>query len=335
VRILCESRIAASAIDRLEATPDVTLEMLPVHDRVWSVPDALVSGAELLLCRWPPRNLRRIADLKVLHLCTVGYEHLRPLQLGDCALRICNARGVFDTGIAEWNLAMMINLARDVRQLVRNQEQAHWERGPRFQQEMRERVVGVWGYGGIGRETARLAKAFGMIVHVLTRSGIRPRANAYLLPGTGDPEGRLPDKAFTAGHEREFLSTLDFLVLALPLTQQSTGLIGEMELRALPRTAFLLNPARGPIVQEKALLRALEENWIAGAALDAHHAYPLPPKHPLWQMPNVIVTPHISGADSTPAFSARMGELLVQNVARYLRGQPLLNEISPEELREA
>src|SRR5205823_8229312 len=141
-----------------------------------------------------------------------GYEHLRGRGFADKPLRICNARGIFDTAIGEWNLAMMVNLARDLRGLVRNQEQARWDKADRFQQEVRGRVVGLWGYGGIGRETARLAKALGMTVHVLSRSGVGPRRDTYVQPGTGDPDGVLPDRVFTTGQEKAFLTDLDFLV---------------------------------------------------------------------------------------------------------------------------
>src|SRR5262249_58632761 len=128
---------------------------------------------------------------------------------------------------------------------------------------------------------------------------------------------------------------LDFLVLALPQTKQSTGMVGGEQLRALPRSAFVLNPARGPIIQETALLEALQEGWIAGAALDTHFAYPLPPEHPLWRFPNVILTPHISGADHSRLFPARIADLFTQDVIRYRQGQPLLNELTPQEWREA
>jgi len=170
--------------------------------------------------------------------------------------------------------------------------------------------LGLWGYGGIGRETARIAKAFGMTVHVQTRSGVKPRARVFVQPGPGDPEGILPDRVFVAGQEREFLSGLDFLVLALPHTRASEGMIGEAELKTLPRSAFILNPARGPIIQEKPMIQALREHWIAGAALDTHFAYPLPADHPLWRFPNVILTPHISGADKSPNFPDRIADLL-------------------------
>jgi phosphoglycerate dehydrogenase-like enzyme len=335
LRIVSDVPLEVPALARLRALPRVAWELLPFHKAEWDIPCELLRHSHVLLCKLPPRNFADMPDLKIMQITTVGYEHLRHLGLADRPLRVCNARGVFDSAIAEWNLAMMVNLMRDLRGMIRNQEQAVWERAPQYQQEIRGRVVGLWGYGGIGRETARLAKAFGLTVHVQTRSGAGPRGNAYTPPGTGDPEGVLPDRVFTSGRELEFLAGLDFLILALPHTTQSTSMVGERELRALPRTAFLLNPARGPIIQEQALLTALHEGWIAGAALDTHFAYPLPPEHPLWRFPNVILTPHISGADHSRHFLARIGDLFVQNVERLLNGQPLLNELTAREWREA
>ncbi len=334
VRILSEVPLDAAAVGRLEALPGVTVQQIPSHEGRWDLPEELLRGPEVLLCKFPPGNLDGMADLKVVQIGTVGYEHLRTWHLADRPLRVCNARGVFDTAIAEWNLAMMINLVRDLPAMLRNQDRAHWERADRFEQEIRGKVVGLWGYGGIGRETARLARAFGLTVRVMTRTGVKPRHDAYAQPGTGDPDGVLPDRVFVLGQERDFLAGLDFLVLALPRTRQSTGMVGEAELRALPPSAFLLNPARGPIVQEAALVRALEEGWIAGAALDTHYAYPLPAEHPLWRLANVILTPHISGADKSRDFPARIADLFTQNVMRYREGKPLLNEITAREWRE-
>jgi phosphoglycerate dehydrogenase-like enzyme len=323
-----------AARQRLEALPGVRLHIAPAHHGK-ELPAELLRGKHVLLCKKPPANFDDFTDLDFLHIATVGYEHLRDLRLADRHLRVCNARGIFDTAIGEWNLAMMVNLTRDLRAMIRNQDAAVWDRTDRYQEEVRGRVVGVWGYGGIGRETARVARLFGMTVHVMTRSGVGPRRDTYCEAGTGDPEGRLPNRVFTAGQEMEFLAGLDFLILALPHTQTSTGMVGERELRALPRTAFLLNPARGPIVQEQPLIQALREGRIAGAALDTHFSYPLPPEHPLWRMPNVILTPHISGADHSRNFSPRIGALFVENVERYLSGRPLLNLLTAAELREA
>ena len=117
-----------------------------------------------------------------------------------------------------------------------------------------------------------------------------------------------------------------------PLTPETEGMVGTAELQALPRRAFLLNPARGPLVQEEALLQALREGWLAGAALDTHYQYPLPPEHPLWGLKNVILTPHISGSSASPFFRQRIWDLFTQNMERCSSNRELLNELTPAQL---
>lgn len=294
---------------------------------------ALIGDAEALFCSFPPANLADMRVLRWIQIASTGYTQLYGLDLPARHIQATNARGCFDVPIAEWNVAMMVNLLRDLRLMIRNQDGAVWDRSARFQRELRGLTVGLWGYGGIGRETARLARQFGLRVHVLTRNGkTGPRGDVYAVPGTGDPDGTLPDRVFGAGEEAAFLAGLDFLIMALPLTSATEGLLGEKELQALPRHAFVLNPARGPIIKEKALLRALDEGWIAGAALDTHYHYPMPPEHPLWKHPNVIFTPHISGSSLSPRFNDRLWDIFQQNVGRFRRGAPLLNALTPFQL---
>lgn len=333
-RVLLEVALDTASLQNLRDLPAVSVHVVPAYADRWEVPGDLLD-CQVMLCKHPPGNLERMTQLKLMQIATVGFEHLRHYHLADKPLRVCNARGIFDTAIAEWCVAMMINLRRDQYGMFRNQLQAHYERHDRFQQEIRGLTIGLWGYGGIGRETARVAKALGMKVHVLTRSGVKRRVNTYLQPNTGDPEGVLPDRAFLDVDRATFLAGLDFLILSLPRTRQSDGMVGAVELRTLPKTAFVLNPARGPIIQEAALIQALREQWIAGAALDTHYAYPLPPQHPLWKLPNVLLSPHISGADKSQHYPARIGDLFLSNLLRFLKGQPLLNELTAEEFREA
>jgi phosphoglycerate dehydrogenase-like enzyme len=333
--LLLDIPLPPAALDRLAAIPGLAVHPIPPVDPPRAFPTDLLRAASFLFTKNPPTNFADAGSLQLLQLATVGYEHWREHRLQDRGIRICNARGVFDTAIAEWNVAMMIALRRDLPAMQRNQQASQWVREPRFALEVRNKVVGLWGYGGIGRETARLSRALGMTVHVLTRSPIRPRQNTYTQPGTGDPDGSLPHRLFRPEEERDFLAGLDFLILALPHTQASRGLIGPDQLRTLKPSAFLLNPARGPIVQEAALVQALREGWIAGAALDTHYVYPLPTEHPLWTLPNVILTPHISGSDRSDEYPGRIADLLTQNVERFLAGQPLLNELTRAELDEA
>ena len=142
----------------------------------------------------------------------------------------------------------------------------------------------------------------------------------------------MPDMVFSPGDEKDFLSELDFLVLSMPLTKMTKGIITEEYLKMLPSSGFVLNPARGPLIKEDALLKALDENWIAGAALDTHYYYPMPPEHPLWKYPNVIMTPHISGSTLSPYFLERLWDLFLQNVERYVKNQTLLNQLTASQL---
>jgi phosphoglycerate dehydrogenase-like enzyme len=333
-RILVDFPTLPDTLEQLRTIPDVQVDVVadPGMSGPLTLPAARLADVELLLCTFPPKNLEDMPDLRFIQISSSGYTQLFGLGLVEKGVRASNARGVFDVPIAEWNLAMMINLHRDLRRMIRNQEAGNWEKDDRFQRSVRGKVVGFWGYGGIARETARQAKALGMTVHTLTRSGVHPRTDIYCKPGTGDPQGVLPDRVFSPAETETFLSGLDFLVLSLPLTKATEGLLGEAELRALQPTAFLLNPARGPIVQEAALIRALTEDWFAGAALDTHYHYPMPPDHPLWSMPNVIMTPHISGSSGGDYYLPAIWDIFIQNVNRYRQGQPLLNELSAKEL---
>jgi phosphoglycerate dehydrogenase-like enzyme len=330
--ILIDMPVEAAALERLGSIPGLKVLRIEPKEESRPLPADLIGDVHILFCTFPPENISEMKCLELIQISTAGYSQLYNLQLAEKGVRACNALGIYDVPIAEWNLAMMVNLARDLRGMIRNQEAQIWDRPAIFQQEIRGWTVGIWGYGGIGRETARLAKALGMIVHVRSRKGIGRRTNTYHVPGVGDPEGVLPDRVFLAGQELEFLTNLDFLTLATPLTRTTEGMVGERELRALPRTAFVLNPARGPLIKEEALLKALREDWIAGAALDTHYYYPMPADHPLWRFPNVILTPHISGSNLSPHTLERSWDIFVQNVERYTSGRTLLNELTPTQL---
>ena len=289
---------------------------------------------DVLFCSFLPTNHETMTRLKLVQLNSAGYTQLLGLDLPARGVRACNASGVLDPAIAEWNIAMMINLTRDLRQMIRNQDRGTWERQSRYESEIRGSTVGIWGYGGLGRQTARLAKVMGQTVWVLTRNGANLRPNTFVVHGTGDVEGKLPERVFTIEQKDEFLSGLDFLILAMPQNSKTEGIVGEHELRVLPDHAFLLNPARGRLVQIDPLLSALDERWIAGAALDTHCQYPMPADHPLWSKPNVIMTPHISGSTRGKHYLPRVWSILTENIDRWLAGEPLLNELSQRQLCE-
>ncbi len=325
-KILVDVPVHSPGMKTLKGIPGVTVEVCdPITEERVTRPKSTLVDKEILFCAAPPENLDDMVSLQWIQIASSGFESLIPLDLPARGIQASNARGVYDIPIAEWCLSMMINLTRDLPQLYRNQQTGHWDRDARFQSEIRGRTVGFWGYGGLARETARFAKTLGLRVHALTRNPNLSQSNLYRVEGTGDPEGTLPDKVLGTEDKKIFLESLDYLVLGLPLNDQTRGIVTAEDLRSLPKSAFVLNPARGPLIQEEALLEALRNGWIAGAALDTHYHYPMPQDHPLWAFPNVIMTPHISGSTKGTRFPERIWDLFVQNVIRYNAGDPVLN----------
>jgi phosphoglycerate dehydrogenase-like enzyme len=334
MKVLIDMPHYAPGIKALNEVPGISvMQVVQPQEKVRALPVELIKDCDVLFCTFPPSNHDQMQQLKMIQISSAGYTQLIGKGFDTRNIKACNALGVFDVPIAEWNIAMMINLARDMRTMLHNQDEKIWDRSARFQHEIRGAVVGIWGYGGIGRETARLAKALGLKVHVLTRTPVGKREHTYCVAGTGDPDGVLPDRCFLLHEKEAFLQGLDFLILAMPHTPENEGIIGEDELRLLGPHAFLLNPARGPLVKEQALINALKQGQIKGAALDTHYHYPMPPDHPLWSMPNVIFTPHISGSSASPNFLQRVYEILAMNSRNLQTGRPLLNELHPDKLK--
>jgi phosphoglycerate dehydrogenase-like enzyme len=178
---------------------------------------------------------------------------------------------------------------------------------------LRGQTVGILGLGVIGKEIARLCNAFGMRVLGIHRSFQADEKIANV------------DAIYTLEQLPQLLAESDFLVIAMPLTQETKGMIGEKELRSMKATSCLINVARGAIVDEGVLIRALEEKWIAGAGLDVFITEPLPPDSRFYALPNVIYSPHISG--EMPDYDLRATEVFCENLKRYIQGEPFLHEV--------
>jgi phosphoglycerate dehydrogenase-like enzyme len=178
---------------------------------------------------------------------------------------------------------------------------------------LHSKTVGVVGLGSIGQEVARLAKSFGMKV-IATRRSVSEVTQTKTVDVTL-PHTRL----------HQLLSESDFVVLTVPLTAETTKLIGEQELHTMKSSAYLINVARGGVVDEGILIRALEDGWIAGAGLDVFATEPLPAESPLWELPNVIFTPHVTG--DMADYNAQATAVFCENLPRYLGGEELLNVV--------
>ncbi len=243
------------------------------------------------------------------------HEILKP-QVIDSDIVVTNARGVHGSVVAEHVMAQLFALAKRLpsamryqRQHVWAQEQL-WNESPR-PQELSGSTLGLLGFGSIGREVARRALALGMRVIAVREHPSAP----------GDPASR---DCVTVGADRldDVLQQSDFLVLALPLTSATRGLINAQRLSIMKPKAYIINVGRGPLLDDAALLSALREHRLAGAALDVFAQEPLPQDSPYWDLPNVLITPH--SAALTDKLWPRHYELLRENIGRYLSGRPLL-----------
>jgi phosphoglycerate dehydrogenase-like enzyme len=190
--------------------------------------------------------------------------------------------------------------------------------------EVRGATLGIIGYGSIGRELARIAKtAFAMTVLACKRDPSRRADDGYALPGTGDPEGRLPDAWFAPAELAELLRRSDVVVNAAPLTPETERMIDAAALATMKPSAYFINVGRGASVDEAALAHALRDKRIAGAAVDVFAQEPPPSSHPLYDVENVIVSPHVSGF--LPSYDDKCADLFAENLRRFLSGQRLLN----------
>ena len=273
--------------------------------------------AEVVL-RWglSEAGLRHVLDaapgLRWLHSVSAGIESLPLADLHRRGITVTNAAGVFAIPIAEWVMLAMLMLVKRAHPMHDAQRDGRWGSEMRLG-ELMDKTLLVLGAGGIGREVARRAVSFGMHVWGANRSGRPVEPFERVVGGDG---------------WRELLPDADFVVVTLPLTAATNALIGARELSLMKHGASLINVGRGATIDEAALLAALGRGELGGAAIDAWTEEPLPPNHPAWTTPNLIVWPHHSG--DSPENSRRGLDLFVQNVERFTKGQDLINIVDPE-----
>ncbi len=277
----------------------------------WTIipPDAIrpevLAQAEVMVCGHFARDwLPHCRRLRWIQFLGAGIEGSLSPELRASDIILTNASGVHAIPIAEHVFGMMLMFARGLHRCVRQQGQAEWNRDG-FREQVRElhgATLGVVGLGAIGAAVAERGKAFGMRV-------LATRRHPQQRPGYVDvllPPSQLP----------ELLRESEYVVLCVPLTRETRHLIGEAELRQMRRDAVLINISRGAVVDQPALIRALQEGWIAGAGLDVFDPEPLPTDSPLWHLPNVIISPHVSGV--TPHYGVRAAEIFLRNLHAFL-----------------
>lgn len=292
-----------------KAAPDMQLVVTPDPDEMKSV----LTDVEIAAALVPARLLVQAPRLRWFQAWGAGVDgilsHPGAIE-GDFILT--STSGMHSVQMTEHIFAFLLAFARRLPDAVRAQTERTWrhmENAEVF--ELAGKTLLLIGLGAIGRRTAQVAAALGLRV-----VGVRRTAS-----------GPVPDVARVAGIARlsELFPEADFVVLLAPLTPETRHLIGAQELRLMKRDAYLINMGRGGLVDEKALIRALREGWIAGAGLDVFEREPLPPESPLWDAPNLIITGHYGGV--TPAYDDRAFEIFLENLHRYRAGQPLRNVV--------
>jgi D-2-hydroxyacid dehydrogenase (NADP+) len=293
--------------------PAMRVVHLPDYDRLpQELPDTDVFIGALLR----PEQFQLARKLKWIHSTAAGVSQLMYPELQNSGVILTNPSGIFSPPMAEHTMGLMIALARNFPDSVRYQQRAQWAQNEVSSQpgpltELNGQLLLIVGFGSIGRELARRARAFDMRVWGVTRSGKGDATHA--------------EKILPVAHLDDALSQADYIVIAAPDTHETQRLIGEIQIAKMKPGARLINVGRGSLLDEAALVRALETGALSGAALDVTSTEPLPPDSPLWKAPNLFITPHTSGVSDR--LWQKETDLLMDLLERWFDGRDLFNVV--------
>ena len=323
---ILSARYRARDLERIRAAaPGARLVTVSIE----GLADGPLDDVEVMLRGWLnsdafDRLLARAPRLAWVHSATSGVERALTPASRERGLIVTNARGVFSRPIAEYVLMMILAVSRRLPQLLELQRERTWQ--PLEGSELRDVTVGIVGLGSIGRAVGALATAFGCRV-----IAVRRRPDSVIEPSREGDDISFGEAMFdrVGGPETlpELLGESDFIVLAAPLTAETEDMINADTLAMVKPGAWLINVARGRLIDERALLRALRDGPLGGAVLDTFREEPLPALSSFYELPNVIVTPHT--AWSSGRVLDRSVELFCDNLRRFANGEPLLNVVDP------
>jgi phosphoglycerate dehydrogenase-like enzyme len=293
--------------------PEMRVVHLPDYDKL---PEELPDTDIFVGYSLRAKQLKDAKKLKWLHSTAAGVAQLMYPELRDSGILVTNPSGVFSVPMAEHTMGLLLALARNFPDSVRQQDLARWSQQqlwdkPQHLTELNGQVLLIVGYGSIGRELAKRARAFEMRVWGVTRSGEGDRAHV--------------EKIFPVARLKDALPESDYVVISAPETAETKHLIGAPEIAKMKRTARLINVGRGSLLDEEALIRALESGALGGAALDVAQTEPLPADSPLWKAPNLMITPHTSALSDR--LWNRQAALLLELLERWFDGRELFNRV--------
>ncbi len=308
LNILIMSRLAFKERHRAQVEKMVPTAEVHLALNAEEAGDFLEKADILVTSNWDfkPEIYKKAKNLKWVHAISAGVEDMLFPEMVNSEVLLSNARGIFDTPAAEHTLAVMLSFSRGMIELIRSQNRNHWNRVQ--VRDLQGATLGVIGLGSIGREIARMAKVgFNMKV-IATKRHMTDEKNVDILL---TPDG-LP----------KLLSESDFVVLAAALTPETVNLIGSKELQMMKPTAVLINIARGQLVDDHALIQALQERWIAGAGLDVFRKEPLTEENPFYGVENLLITAHRAGFTHHMLNDERIDNFC-ENLGDYISGKPL------------
>jgi phosphoglycerate dehydrogenase-like enzyme len=254
---------------------------------------------------------RRAKNVKWIHSLSAGVENALIPEFVNSPVPLTNARGVFAPSLAEFVIMGMLYFYKRVRRLVDSQRAHKWD--DFLVDWLRGKTMGIVGYGEIGRECARLAKALGVKIYATRRNPHRSQNDAIV------------DRMFATADLHTMLQEVDVVLAAAPLTPETKHMLGAPEFAVMKPSAIVINVGRGPVIHEAALVEALQTKKVAAAALDVYEVEPLPKESPLWDMENVLISPHCTDRTTHPDWLDLSAQCFVDNFFRYVKGEPLNN----------
>jgi D-2-hydroxyacid dehydrogenase (NADP+) len=276
----------------------------------------LLAQAEVIFAtRIPPDVVKRAPRLRWIQFTSAGVDHLWNPTLRDANIIVTSTRGIHVIPLSEFVLSCILMFAKGWSRLIKQQQQHQWSKF--LTEEVHGKTLVCIGVGEIGKGISRLAGAFGM--HVI---GVRRREDVHDRPAE-------VNELFPMSALNQVLPRADYVVACLPLTARTRACLGEGAFRAMKPSAVFVNVGRGKTVDEEALLRSLREGWIRGAALDVFAEEPLAKDNPLWDLPNVLICPHM--ATDTALYAEHITDVVCDNLKRYAQGEPLRNVIDQNE----
>ena len=318
-------------VERLRAlSPRLQIRVHPARTGQ-DLPGDLLADVEVLYTLHALPEPASVPNLRWVQFHLSGVDAIVDHPLLHTDVLVTSLSGASAPQLAEYALMGILALGRRVPRMVADKAAKRWaeDRFERFRPvELRGATVGIVGYGSAGREVARLCRAFGATILAVKRDLRSLDDRGYRLKELGDPSADLAERLYPPQAVASMAALCDFLVIAAPLTPETRGMIDRRVFEALKPTAYLVDLSRGGLVDHAALVDALSEKKLAGAMLDVFPAEPLPDGSPLWEMPNVLLSPHIAG--SSGDYYERATELFGENLRRYLSDQPLLNLYDPQ-----